>query len=1652
MKSTKGYRILTLAVMVIMLTALFTIAAFAEVVGGYGEIIVTDSNTYKMAAATINSEGNGLFIDKSNAKTISKETNTGLAGLYAVSADDFATQTLVYVHGDLEDRKVLGEKWASGDINVSTGEPITDAAWIGKTKHASGYRAFAPGYFAHNATIYPQHNMTCESHFSNAFVSKFYAAEDMAAKQAVVDEYKDVFTNHVVKYALATDEILPVEEFDNLVFHLNGSVVNTNIVFNTYDSKVKFNAYIMAPDGTVTSHAFYFDHPSQVFDANHDYAFTVSFDDADTWEPALPQKGYFIAFEYYPFYGLTKAENFEIYNKTEGAAIENVYANRARGIFPMPSWTITLPKTTAPIGITANGSKFEGLDADVTYYVAPVVPGGFDESKEIEVSKVSSYTLPENTVGLYGIYFKGDDTTCTNSKAGALIYIPDTYANRSDIGENDDENLPLYSKKTEAVLEWAEPGTMAGGDWYKASGAFKSDWMYYPVSSKDLYSADANGDTVKAASLRKTAQGVLAKISYRYAFTTSEVSPIADVVSMQFSRAKQNGGITVNAAASKLVLYVMGTDGTISTYSQLSTTHNVTNDVVAQLNHETFDIQSFEGLPSEGWLIGYKYYPMAKVEASAIIGKENGDTHYSVMVRTPCTKYTNYYALNKSKLPTPTGITVDGTTFKGLDANKTYVIAPYTKVGIYEKPDTEFIKKTVSGVSEVDITTLYEAPVGLYGIYFDAANDSLASDVAAVIYVNGTFAARKDIGVVAEGAAGPTATVGTSSTDWVVGSFRGAHYSTLPVATDKGYRFMDNDSGIYAIKITDLLAAEESGDEAAIKAAKEAIIKSLQSRSIRYAYCPDEIVPISQMNTLTVGSYNYTGTGHPLRIVAAPKLFIYVAAPDGKITEHVWIGTPYSQPQGGWNTTSVQVVDVQSIEGIPSEGWVVGIKYQQLADIAISGVNYSATATITSSNYATATLFGTGDNYGISKPKIDAPTGITVDGTVINGLDENKEYKIASFTIEGADVANAKTVTGATKINIDSLFADAVGLYGIYFDGNNEFEESKATIVYISGDIEERKAIGEPLKFTIEGFERDGYVTYAGNSDYETAWNTYKLVWHPGLYSGYRNYYNNTVNYFYFSDDWSARGSYSAKDLTDALVTEDPSDELPIQTAFQTLMKKQTLRYSYLPKEIIPVNQLVSVSYGVFASHGFISPSVQAKLNIHVMLPDSTVKVYSALTDKYIPTSSSKTQTFDIHSIEDLPEEGWVVGIEFLPAGEVAIEDIVSTSTSAIVGFELAIIPGSYVIADGAAPIVERSGTHTFTITNYANAYKYEYAVSDSNEVAPEDGWTTVTAKDITIEDLEKYVWVKRLASSGFEASEAVVSDKASEPIRLVGTSLILDGTIGIKITFEHSENISKATLWYTLVNGKDRTMCQEPLRVSLTGSGTSSFTLPMLPKYAKTAHYETNLDYTGANGSGTIGSVGNLSVYKMIEIYKADSATYADALPLVEALETYYLAAADYFESIGAEDVANLTDDELADLASKMLRAKTGTINNLEFYATSLILEDDTAIRHYFKITNSNIKTEDDLAEYFSVEGGTPFKFAKDKGYVYTEIKDISSVDLDKVMDITITEKDSDSEYKVSFNALAYVDLCLNSEDAKLANLVKALYRYSVESDNYAK
>ena len=121
----------------------------------------------------------------------------------------------------------------------------------------------------------------------------------------------------------------------------------------------------------------------------------------------------------------------------------------------------------------------------------------------------------------------------------------------------------------------------------------------------------------------------------------------------------------------------------------------------------------------------------------------------------------------------------------------------------------------------------------------------------------------------------------------------------------------------------------------------------------------------------------------------------------------------------------------------------------------------------------------------------------------------------------------------------------------------------------------------------------------------------------------------------------------------------------------------------------------------------------------------------------------------------------------------------------------------------------------------------------------------------------------------------------------------------------------------------------------------------------------------------------------------------------------------------------------------------------NVQFYTYSNYTPDYTILQYIYKINGQDFNPEE-----YTVTGGTALQYAEGTtNYVYTDIENLSPSELSEQKTVTVAR--GDKNIKIYFSALNYAALVINDEEEDnewLIDLAKALYRYSVKADAYAK
>ena len=266
---------------------------------------------------------------------------------------------------------------------------------------------------------------------------------------------------------------------------------------------------------------------------------------------------------------------------------------------------------------------------------------------------------------------------------------------------------------------------------------------------------------------------------------------------------------------------------------------------------------------------------------------------------------------------------------------------------------------------------------------------------------------------------------------------------------------------------------------------------------------------------------------------------------------------------------------------------------------------------------------------------------------------------------------------------------------------------------------------------------------------------------------------------------------------------------------------------------------------------------------------------------------------------------------------------------------------------------------------------------------------------------------------------------------RLEGYSLSLDGNIGVNFYMELDENVitdENAYMQFTLPNGETpKVKVSEAVQQEVNGNTYYVFSCEVAAKemFDKiTAQIIT---------SDKKGEVYEYSVEEYIQYIRENSSEFDEkTINLVNAMANYGDYARAYFNNEKVNASAEM-DAVTADTLSDYEKQTKGELpEGITYYGSSLLLESNTTIRHYFKAADGT-----DVSAYGFIE--------KD-GYYYKEITGISADKLGMAQNVTV------GGFTISYSPLSYAYTVLKSDstDESLKNLVKALYLYEQAAEAY--
>lgn len=294
----------------------------------------------------------------------------------------------------------------------------------------------------------------------------------------------------------------------------------------------------------------------------------------------------------------------------------------------------------------------------------------------------------------------------------------------------------------------------------------------------------------------------------------------------------------------------------------------------------------------------------------------------------------------------------------------------------------------------------------------------------------------------------------------------------------------------------------------------------------------------------------------------------------------------------------------------------------------------------------------------------------------------------------------------------------------------------------------------------------------------------------------------------------------------------------------------------------------------------------------------------------------------------------------------------------------------------------------------------------------------------------------------GLVVDEFVIFKEAQE---FSGVTLELGGKIGVNFYVPSYHKFSdEAYVEFELEDGEKQTFS---IKDAVETKHGVKFTCWVPAK--EMADTITATIYDGGEAKDTVQT--SVRDYAETIIRQSDSnAEYAKAKPLVNAMLNYGAYAQKLFDyntddlanknDIVVDGIAAVNDSELAQFAQE----KQGLENFGYLAGTSLVLKGETKLKMFFEFEEGT--SLDGLT--FSI-GGVQQEYTKSGNYYVVEIADISAHQLDK--DYTVTVTAGNQSFDAVTSAMTYCyNAFMNTEDADLHNVARALYLYNQKADEY--
>ncbi len=288
------------------------------------------------------------------------------------------------------------------------------------------------------------------------------------------------------------------------------------------------------------------------------------------------------------------------------------------------------------------------------------------------------------------------------------------------------------------------------------------------------------------------------------------------------------------------------------------------------------------------------------------------------------------------------------------------------------------------------------------------------------------------------------------------------------------------------------------------------------------------------------------------------------------------------------------------------------------------------------------------------------------------------------------------------------------------------------------------------------------------------------------------------------------------------------------------------------------------------------------------------------------------------------------------------------------------------------------------------------------------------------------------------------------------GHSISLRGDVAVNFYMKLSEEVimdATAYMQFTMPNGEVTKVMVSDARVDST---SGNFVFPCDVSAAEMTDTVKAQIITGVGETQEY--TYNVKSYADYILSHTDVPEYAKAAPLVKAMLNYGGYSQKQFNH-NTNVLANAglyTEETDPVLTENVSIDNKYTFNapkddiGLKYYGSSLLLNSNTTVRHYFNITGEETLADIKVNYEFTLEGGTQLTPKMSNGMVYVDIVDIKAAELDDMYTVSVTK--GTATFDVTYSPFSYakhvLEYSLSREN--LTNVIKAMCLYNAAANTY--